>query len=193
MTRFSYYNSLTLRQKRIYRRSDAFERLDLGPNRARQEAARGIEEALRSGNLKLLRIETGRLCAMVCDDLRIRRVAVVVRARRPSNRRGELMGLYELDEKRGPVITLWAKTAKRRQMVSFKTYLRTLIHELCHHVDFVHFRFAESFHTQGFFKRESSLLRSVLPDEKPRKAEKAVEEPDGPPEPPPADGQLTLF
>jgi hypothetical protein len=190
MTRFPYYNNLTLRQKRIYRQSDAVERLELGPNRARQEAARGVEEALRSENLRLLRLETERLCAVVCDDLRIRRAAVVVRARRPSNRRGELMGLYELDEKRGPVITLWAKTARRRQMVSFKTYLRTLIHELCHHVDFVHFRLPESFHTQGFFRRESSLLRSVLPDDGAAARDRKAKEPE---KPPAAGGQLTLF
>ena len=33
-------------------------------------------------------------------------------------------------------ITLWMLTAKRGQVVAYRTFLRTLLHELCHHLDY---------------------------------------------------------
>jgi hypothetical protein len=53
-------------------------------------------------------------------------------------------------------------TAKRQQVVKFKTFLRTLVHEVCHHLDYVFFSLRDSFHTDGFFKRESSLMHQLL-------------------------------
>ena len=53
-------------------------------------------------------------------------------------------------------------TARRRQVVAYRTFLRTLVHELCHHLDFEGFRLAESFHTEGFYKRESALFRAIV-------------------------------
>jgi hypothetical protein len=57
------------------------------------------------------------------------------------------------------------RTAQRAQVVKFKTFLRTLLHELCHHLDYEHLKLEESFHTEGFYKRESSLLRQLYPNE----------------------------
>lgn len=48
-------------------------------------------------------------------------------------------------------------------MVAFRTFLRTLLHEVCHHLDFALLGLAETFHTEGFFRRESSLVRQVSP------------------------------
>ena len=52
-----------------------------------------------------------------------------------------------------------------RQVVKFRTFLRTLLHELCHHLDYELLDLADSFHTEGFYKRESSLLRQLLSEE----------------------------
>jgi len=46
--------------------------------------------------------------------------------------------------------------------VAFKTFLRTLTHELCHHLDYELFALEETFHTEGFYKRESSLANALL-------------------------------
>jgi hypothetical protein len=59
-------------------------------------------------------------------------------------------------------ITAWMRTAQRLQVVAFKTFLRTLIHELCHHLDYELFALEETFHTEGFYKRESSLVSALL-------------------------------
>lgn len=40
--------------------------------------------------------------------------------------------------------------------------MRTLIHELCHHLDYELLRLADSFHTEGFYKRESSLVHQLV-------------------------------
>jgi len=56
------------------------------------------------------------------------------------------------------------RTAQKNKVVAFKTYLRTLLHEFCHHLDYELFSLEESFHTQGFYKRESSLFHQVVRD-----------------------------
>jgi hypothetical protein len=63
-----------------------------------------------------------------------------------------------------PVITLWMRTAQRKQVVAFRTFLRTFLHELCHHLDYELLRLPETFHTEGFYKRESSLFRQLVVD-----------------------------
>ncbi len=49
-----------------------------------------------------------------------------------------------------------------RNVVAFKTFLRTLIHELCHHLDYELYKLPETFHTEGFYKRESTLVKALL-------------------------------
>jgi hypothetical protein len=55
------------------------------------------------------------------------------------------------------------RTACHARVVAFRTFLRTLLHELCHHLDFEALGLSRSFHTEGFFKRESSLFRQLVP------------------------------
>jgi hypothetical protein len=55
------------------------------------------------------------------------------------------------------------RTARQRRVVAFRTFLRTLLHELGHHLDYEHLRLADSFHTEGFYKRESSLFHQLVP------------------------------
>ena len=95
------------------------------------------------------------------DTLRVR---VRVLERRPANSGGELQGLYEPDEVTGGVarITVWMRTAQRVQVVKFRTFLRTLVHEVCHHLDYELYKLPESFHTEGFYARESAFMRELL-------------------------------
>jgi hypothetical protein len=59
------------------------------------------------------------------------------------------------------------RTAQRAQVVAFRTFLRTLLHELGHHLDYELFELEETFHTEGFYKRESSLFNQLVDKEKP--------------------------
>ena len=54
------------------------------------------------------------------------------------------------------------RTAKKQQVVAFKSFLRTLVHEVAHHLDYELYLLEETFHTEGFYKRESSLANALL-------------------------------
>ena len=54
------------------------------------------------------------------------------------------------------------RTAGRGQVVAFKTLLRTLVHELCHHLDYELHGLDSTYHTEGFFRRESSIMRQLV-------------------------------
>ena len=43
----------------------------------------------------------------------------------------------------------WMRTARRKQVVAFRTFLRTFLHEIGHHLDYELLRLAETFHTEG--------------------------------------------
>ena len=87
---------------------------------------------------------------------------VQVEGVRPSNRRGELHGLYTQYSGGSTSIQVWMRTAKRGQVVACRTFLRTLLHEVCHHLDYTYLHLRESYHTDGFFQRESSLFRAIV-------------------------------
>src|ERR1700736_5557100 len=41
------------------------------------------------------------------------------------------------------------------------TFLSTLCHEFCHHLDFQRFGFPDSWHTRGFYERTAALYHHV--------------------------------
>jgi hypothetical protein len=66
----------------------------------------------------------------------------------------ELFGDYSLSDAR---IRIWTRTAVRKQVTSFGTFLSTLCHEFCHHLDCQKFGFTRSPHTRGFYERAAVL------------------------------------
>jgi hypothetical protein len=106
-----------------------------------------------------------KLIYALTTGLQVPAVHVKVLAARPSNNWGELHGLYEPVMAQSPAkITVWMRTAQRRRVVAFRTFLRTLLHELSHHLDYKLLGLAETFHTEGFYKRESSLFHQLMAD-----------------------------
>jgi len=159
---FEYYHRLNGRQKRIYRQSDEIEEVHLPGSVQLRDSVREIENGLCTEKKSRVQQASQQLARNICRQLEIVSVDVKVLARRPSDDWGELHGLYEPVESPGPAhITVWMRTAKRKQVVAFKTYLRTLLHEIGHHLDYEYFRLEESFHTEGFYKRENQLFRTV--------------------------------
>jgi hypothetical protein len=162
---FSYYNKLSAAQKRLYLRSDAIIAVPL-PN---AEALHLWIPVLASALLKEDQEQVEDICrklAMgITSSLSIPPLRIKVLAVRPSASWGELHGLYEPTEGRASaVITLWMRTVKHRRVVAFKSFLRTLLHELCHHLDYELYKLPDSFHTEGFYKRESSLFHQLMPE-----------------------------
>jgi hypothetical protein len=103
-----------------------------------------------------------RIADDICAALGVSAVRVRVALRRPPLRGGELQGLYTPGNGRArDLITVWMLTAKRGQVVAYRTFLRTLLHELCHHLDYTLLHLRDSLHTQGFYQRESSLFHGL--------------------------------
>jgi len=161
---FAYYDRLSAASKRTYKKSDAIRRVDISRSDELVPLAKAIEPALEAA----ARAGVERACQALVDGInaRLGSPAVVVRVfeRRPANSEGELQGLYEPDEVTGgrARITVWMRTAQRVQVVKFRTFLRTLVHEVCHHLDYEHYKLPETFHTEGFYARESALMRELL-------------------------------
>ena len=160
---FAYYNRLSRAQQRIYRRSDEVTSIRLPYSAALSDRVGEVASALESEDRQLTGDACRKLATSIALSLKIASVRVEVMAVRPARKWGELHGLYR--PRHGgmpPTITVWMRTVKRRQVVAFRTFLRTFIHELCHHLDYGLLNLPESFHTEGFYKRESSIVHQLL-------------------------------
>jgi hypothetical protein len=160
---FAYFKRLQPKQKKIYAQSDAVSFLRLPPTEILGPVLSQMEEALKLGHRERTEEKVRQFASYLCELLRTTKVRVKVLERRPSNRGGELHGLYEYEAGGTlPLITVWMRTAKRIQPVAWRTFFRTVLHELLHHLDYHFFKFEDSFHTEGFYKRESSLIDQLL-------------------------------
>ena len=167
---FPYYQRLSAANKRIYRSSAGIPGVPLENPEALRPLVEPVEKALAAGMRRDTESACGVLTAALGRDLGVPQVTVKVLTARPSHDWGELHGLYTRPgTRRRPTITVWMRTAQRRQVVSFRTFLRTLIHELLHHLDYDLFKLADSFHTEGFFQRESSLVKQLAGEAAPRR------------------------
>ncbi len=162
--RFSYYQKLSVRQKRIYDESDAITEIALHRPEPHRERVEALAHALATGSARATELAAQDLLDGLTTAFGVPGLRVAVAERRPSWQTGELHGLYQADEKGRFRISLWMRTAQKAQVVKFKTFLRTLLHELCHHLDYQRFRLGDSFHTEGFYRRESSLVRQLHRD-----------------------------
>jgi hypothetical protein len=165
---FSYYRRLSASQKKIYRRSDDIAAVALPRGTQLHALTAPIHQALSEADKRRLWDACQALCTHITTALKIPPVTIVVLDRRPADDYEELHGFYKpREEREQAMITVWMRTARREQVVAFRTFLRTLLHELCHHLDYEYFKLPESFHTEGFYKRESSLFHQLVPQGEP--------------------------
>ena len=159
---FSYFDRLSPARKVVYLRSDAIEKIQLPPGPPLTDFVPRLERALAAERRKEVEEVSQALLSALTTRLKIPPVRVKVLTVRPSGNWGELHGLYEpTEDGTPPLITVWMRTVARKQVVAFRTFLRTLLHELCHHLDYELYQFPETFHTEGFYKRESNLLTVI--------------------------------
>ncbi len=163
-TRPAYFYRLSPRDQKRYLASEQVTKLPFAPNSEVRIKARAVREALESENT----FRAARACQALVDELcrsfNVPSIVVEVRGVRPHNRRGELHGLFYSSSQGGKGrIILWSRTARRNDFVKPKTFFRTLIHEFVHHLDYSLLKLGASFHTEGFYKRESFLVRALWP------------------------------
>jgi len=160
---FAYYARLSPARQRTYRKSDAILRVAIPDPAALVPLARAIEPALATGEPRAAQAACQPLVDALNRQLGTPPVRARILARRPHDAGGELHGLYEPDNG-GTVAraSVWMRTAARDDVVKFRTFLRTLVHEMCHHFDYELYKLPETFHTEGFYARESALVREIL-------------------------------
>ena len=161
---FDYYNRLSAKKQSVYRQSDAITAIRLPDPQPLRPVAQSLVAALKSEDRGTVQSLSQQIADGIIAQLKVPPLRIQVLAVRPSDDWGELHGLY-LPEEDGKTakIQLWMRTAKQKRVVAYKSFLRTLLHELCHHLDYELYRFPETFHTEGFYSRESSLLHQLAP------------------------------
>jgi hypothetical protein len=166
--RLSFYRRLGAEQKREYDRSDVRRTLPLAPSPALGRMTDEVVESLASGSPAEVRAAAQRLVEAICAALGrlsrrrpARTPAVKVLRTRPRLAASEFHGLYSRFENGDSEIKVWMLTAAQGQVVKPRTFLRTLLHEVCHHVDMTLLDLPHSLHTLGFHARESSLLHAL--------------------------------
>jgi hypothetical protein len=161
----AWYRRLPPRLQRVAAASDRVPALPLSAGPGLRAVVAELPAVLADGRAAPVQRQAQRIADDICHALGVSRVIVLVKLQRPPTRGGELHGLYEPGNGRDrDAITVWMLTAKRGQVVAFRTFLRTLLHEICHHLDYTLLRLQDSLHTQGFYQRESSLFRALDAD-----------------------------
>jgi hypothetical protein len=173
---FAYYERLSRRDQAVYRQSDAVTAIPVASSRELAPAVDALRGALDRDDAPGVATASAEIVGRISRALGAAAPIVEVLAVRPRRDWGELHGLYTQEDE-AAVIRVWMRTARHARVVAFRTFLRTLLHELCHHLDFEVLGLARSFHTEGFFKRESSLFHQLVPrdagEPRPRAAPRA--------------------
>jgi hypothetical protein len=146
------------RNLKLFLDSDRLKTVPLPPHTSLRRIAGSIETAMKTGAIR----DVTRCCEdflkTVSDFYQVPGCHVRVLAARPVRVREysttELFGDYHPDTM---LIRVWMRTAIRKEVTSFGTFLSTLCHEFCHHLDFHRFAFPNSWHTRGFYERTAAL------------------------------------
>jgi hypothetical protein len=145
-------------RQKLFLDSDRIEVLPLPPDGTLTVIASRIEAAMKAVRPKDVQAASGEFLATASDFYRVPNCPLHVLAARPLRVRehstSELFGDYHPDTN---AIRVWMRTAVRKEVTSFGTYLSTLCHEFCHHLDFRRFDFGDSWHTRGFYGRAAVL------------------------------------
>jgi hypothetical protein len=138
--------------------SDRIKTLDLPQNASLLAIAQSIESAMNAGTTADVRCTCAEFLVATSEFYKIPECGVRVLAARPLRVREhwstELFGDYNPETM---LIRVWMRTAVRKEITSFGTFLSTLCHEFCHHLDYQRFGFHDSWHTRGFYERTAAL------------------------------------
>ena len=142
--------------------SDRIRTLDLPEDGRLLPHAKSIELAMADGTTAVVRRACADFLAATSEFYKVEPCGIRVLAARPIRVREhsamELFGDYAPDSM---LIRVWMRTAVRKEITSFGTFLSTLCHEFCHHLDFQRFGFLDSWHTRGFYDRTAVLYHHV--------------------------------
>lgn len=133
--------------------------LEVPPDDRLRAPANAIDSAMKSGKGAAVREACADFFRVASDFYRVPQPQVRVLAARPirvheGSGATELFGDYA---GRKMEIRVWMRTAVRKQVTSLGTFLSTLCHEFCHHLDVQRLGFCDTPHTRGFYARTAVL------------------------------------
>jgi hypothetical protein len=138
--------------------SDRIKNLDLPQDKCLLTITKSIEAAVKTEQIADVRRVCAEFLEAASDFYGVPDCGIRVLNARPLRMHerwtSELFGDYSPQTM---VIRVWMRTAVRKDVTSFGTFLSTLCHEFCHHLDFQKFEFRESWHTRGFYERAAVL------------------------------------
>jgi hypothetical protein len=141
-----------------FRESDRINTIDLPTDGSLPRIAKWIESAMKDEQMPGVRSACAEFLKAASQFYQVPNCSVRVLAARPLRVREawttELFGDYTPETM---VIRVWMRTAVRKEITSLGTFLSTLCHEFCHHLDYKKFGFADSWHTRGFYERAAVL------------------------------------
>jgi hypothetical protein len=141
-----------------FRESDRVHTLALPPGAGLLTLTQSIESGMKTGKTQEVRVGCEQFLELLSRFYQVSPCNVRVLASRPlrirENWSSELFGDYNPPTL---AIRVWMRTAVKKDITSFGTFLSTLCHEYCHHLDFQHFKFPDSWHTRGFYERAAAL------------------------------------
>jgi hypothetical protein len=146
------------KNRSLFLASDQMHAIELPHDGQLPRIAAALESSMKQGTTA----DVDRACKAFLQSAsrfyNVPECGVRVLAARPlrSRERGtfELFGDYHPD---AMLIRVWTRTAIRKDVTSFGTFLSTLCHEFCHHLDLQRFGFRDSWHTRGFYERTAAL------------------------------------
>jgi hypothetical protein len=145
-----------------FTQSERIRTLDLPQHRDLISIAKSIESAMRTGTTADVHKASAEFLNLASSFYHVPECGIRVLAARPLRIREhsatELFGDYNPETM---LMRIWMRTAVRKEITSFGTFLSTLCHEFCHHLDFQKFRFPDSWHTRGFYERSAALYHYV--------------------------------
>ncbi len=118
-----------------------------------------IESSLESAAAASVRLASGEFLGALAAFYQVEPPLIRVLAARPLRTREggwstELFGDYDRESKS---IRVWMRTAVQKRVTSYGTFLSTLCHEFCHHLDVQLWRYHDTWHTRGFYERTAAL------------------------------------
>jgi len=144
------------KNRQLFAESDKLNILRVPVDDRLRRTAAAIEAAMETKRTREVLRASEDFLATAADFYQVKHCDVRVLAARPLRVRErsttELFGDYSPN---AILIRVWMKTPIRKEVTSFGTFLSTLCHEFCHHLDFQ--RFPDSWHTRGFYERSAAL------------------------------------
>jgi hypothetical protein len=149
-------------EKQEYNRSGDMVAIALPLQEPLLRMAKQLEAAMVDENKREMEAACNAIAVYIAESFHVSPPKVRVLGVRPLTSVGndveELFGDFDFKTKK---IRLWMRTAVLEKVTSYGTFLSTLCHEICHHLDVVQFDFPNTFHTRGFYERAGLLYHHV--------------------------------